>query len=363
MGDSGEGTLLGRRLTHRVPSAREQLDFIQNLRRLLDEGSFVATYKYALLHAIADLCVTRGDDTGEPLTLSTRELADQFIRLYWRQAAPFPAGEMDEPLKQNTGRQAAVVNAVGEARAEYDGHLGKVAAGSDWRGLLGRVERTIRVMPLWKLQTMGSERLEFLYENREEENPREIVLKPGVAYCFRQFYSLIVEMVEGAWTQHVRRTNDALLGPEAELRQFLFGTSRRDLSRYREILEDIQEGRCFYCRGRLRETSAVDHFIPWRRYPLDLAHNFVLAHSTCNSRKGDRLAAVPHLRHWHERNQSNLYELPRLFDEAGLVHDRDASNKITRWAYEQVARQGGQVWVKKDTTEKLGGAWKAVLAQ
>ncbi len=45
-------------MSHPVPSAREQLDFIQKLRRLMDEGSFVATYKYALLHAIADLCVS-----------------------------------------------------------------------------------------------------------------------------------------------------------------------------------------------------------------------------------------------------------------------------------------------------------------
>ena len=123
-------------MTHSLPSAREQLDFIQKLRRLLDEGSFVATYKYALLHPIADLCVTRGDDSGAPLTLSTRDLSDQFVRRYWRQAAPFPAGDMDDPLRQNTGRQAAVINAVREARAEYDDHLGKVEKGEGWTGLL-----------------------------------------------------------------------------------------------------------------------------------------------------------------------------------------------------------------------------------
>ena len=76
-------------MIHAVPSAEAQLDFIRKLRRLLDEGSFVATYKYALLHAIADLCVTQGDDTGAPLTITTRDLADRFVRLYWRQAAPF----------------------------------------------------------------------------------------------------------------------------------------------------------------------------------------------------------------------------------------------------------------------------------
>jgi hypothetical protein len=33
---------------------------------------------------------------------------------------------MEDPLRQNPGRQAAVINAVREARAEYDDHLGKV---------------------------------------------------------------------------------------------------------------------------------------------------------------------------------------------------------------------------------------------
>lgn len=208
---------------------------------------------------------------------------------------------------------------------------------------------------------MGREQLEFLYENRQEEDPREIVLNPGIAFCFRRFYSLVIEMVQGAWVQHVRRINDALLGPRAELRQFLFGTSRRDLSRYREIMEDLQEGRCFYCRKRLSDSVAVDHFIPWRRYPLDLAHNFVLAHGSCNGSKGDRLAAVPHLERWHRRNLEQKYELPRLFDEAGLVHDHTASNRITRWAYRQVASQSGHVWVKGKTLEKLGREWEGVL--
>jgi len=346
-----------------TPSAVEQLAFLRNLRRLVDEGTFTATYKYALLHAIADLCVTKGDGSGEALTLSTRELADQFVRLYWRQAVPFPAAGIDRPLKQNTGRQAAVVNAVREARRELDPRLARVEGSDAWPSLLEDVERTVHRMPLWKLQTVGSRKLDFLYEDREDENPREITLRPGVAYCFREFYSLITDMVQGAWTAHVRRTNDALLGPASELREFLFGTDRKDLSAYRYILEDLQEGRCFYCEGRLSvDASAVDHFVPWRLYPFDLGHNFVLAHRTCNDHKGDRLAALPHLRRWKARNEAEAYELQRRLDEAGLVHDRRASVRITRWAYEQVARAGGQVWVRKDELVPLGEEWERVLA-
>jgi hypothetical protein len=172
---------------HAVPSADEQLAFLRQLQRLLDEGSFVASYKSALLHAIADLCVLKGDDSGAPLTLETKELADQFVRLYWQQVAPFPGARATDPLKQNTGRQAAVVRAVKEARTRYDARLGRVERSDGWPRLVRTVEDTVRKMPLWKLQTIGDERVEFLYEHRERENPRAITLKPGVAYCFRQF--------------------------------------------------------------------------------------------------------------------------------------------------------------------------------
>ena len=54
-------------------------------------------------------------------------------------------------------------------------------------------------------------------------------------------------------------------------------------------------------------------------------------------------------------------DLPRRFEEAALVHDGGASIKITRWAYQQVARQGGQVWVKGKTLERLGWEWEEVF--
>lgn len=40
----------------------------------------------------------------------------------------------------------------------------------------------------------------------------------------------------------------------------------------------VQAGRCFYCRRPMGDGLAVDHFIPWPRYPRDLGHNFVLTH-------------------------------------------------------------------------------------
>ena len=46
------------------PSSDEQIKFLVNLQRLLDEGLFVASYKFALLLALADLSIERGDEGG-----------------------------------------------------------------------------------------------------------------------------------------------------------------------------------------------------------------------------------------------------------------------------------------------------------
>ena len=61
-------------MTPSVPTPEEQVLFLRNIQRLLAEGQFVASYKFALLHALADLAVLKGDDSGTPLDLDTRTL-------------------------------------------------------------------------------------------------------------------------------------------------------------------------------------------------------------------------------------------------------------------------------------------------
>jgi len=344
-----------------APSPEFQLDFLQQLQRLLDEGSFVATYKYALLHAIADLGVLHGQDSGAELTLTTRQIAERFAELYWQQGVPFPAGDRLEVLNQNTGRQAAVVNAVHETRAQYGGRLSAAKRTAEvWEPLVKRVEETVCRMPLWRLQTVGQEQIEFLYANTGRG--QSITLRPGVAYCFRVFYPLITDMVEGAWSHFIRRYNHQILGTTTDLRTFLFGADRTALSRLQPILHDVQQGTCLYCKAAFASRAiCVDHFVPWRRYPVDLGHNFVLAHDTCNSRKGDRLAAEVHLERWRDRNVEHGQELAERFTAAGFQQDWPSSLRVTRWAYAQVERSRGQVWVEGSRLEALSTGWEAVL--
>jgi hypothetical protein len=61
--------------TPAAPTPAEQVTFLGRIERLLSEGQFVATYKYALLVAIADLAVQLGVDDGDELDLNVRVIA------------------------------------------------------------------------------------------------------------------------------------------------------------------------------------------------------------------------------------------------------------------------------------------------
>ncbi len=246
-------------MTCRPPSAAEQVRFLTDIQRLLEEGSFTATYKYALLVALADLSVEKGDDSGQPLELALDDIAEKFIRCYWRQAVPYPSANGNPQrllLKQNTGKQAAILRQIAEARSESAGSLARATSQSrDWARLRRGVRTVVRSMPLWKLQTIAGEQQAFLYE--QSTSPASITLKPGVTYCFRAFHGLVINLVQGAWVRWIQNEvgNQALLGQSADLAEFLFGSEGNRLDAYKPVLREEQGGRCFYCRNALGATG------------------------------------------------------------------------------------------------------------
>ncbi len=342
------------------PTANAQLSFLRSLQRIFEEGMFSSSYKFALLHAIADLCLVKGDDNGAELELTTSEIAEQFVRLYWPQVVPLAAGGKRGILSQNKGQQARIVREIAEQRAHYNGSLAKLERNStDWENVRENVEKTVKKQPLWKLQKVGEAPLNFLYDKVDDGDA--IRLKSGIAYCFRAFYPMIVDMIEVAWSRFVQGRNSRLLGQVVDLRSFLFGSQRNSLAKYGPLLSEVQRGRCFYCNDNIKSGGQVDHFIPWRRYALDLGHNFVLAHKRCNSSKSDRLAAEEHLKRWTKRNRSHRDELEIGFNEHNVLHDLPATYQIARWAYGHVHRARGQVWVQDKELRTISDDWRKIL--
>lgn len=343
------------------PTSEQEVEFLVSLQRLLTEGQFVATYKYALLMALADIAVEEGTDDAAPLAISTRAIAEKFILYYWRQASPYaPLGQQapkPSVLRQNTGRQAGIVNLVEQARSRYEDSLTDAMRDTrPWNELIAAVNQIVKVMPLWKLQTLGRENFDFLYENTGRGSC--ITLKPGIAACLRKFHGLVTELVRGAWVRRVRGYNAELMGASSDLHEFLFGSERADLSDVAAVLREVQAGQCFYCDARLAGGSAhVDHFVPWSRYPVDLGHNFVLAHQACNSSKSDRLAAGGHLARWTGLLERQGQFLKTEFDRRRIFNDLAVSVSITRWAYTQTLQARGMTWLGGNRLLKVEAEW------
>ncbi len=347
-------------------SAASELEFLRKIQRLLSEGEFVATYKFALLQALADLSVesATGPSLGLRKTIALTDIAEKFIEYYWRQAIPYAPGlEHGGVLKQNTGKQAAVINSIVKVRNHFLGSIQLARRdASAWKKLVSKVVGTIKEQPLWKLQVVGKEIDEFIYRQDQLEEGC-IELLPGVAAVFRSCHGLISNLIQGGWLGQVRRVkgNRVLLGERGDLVEFLFGSERRSLDAYRMVMRDYQKARCFYCGKQVLGEGNADHFIPWSRYPVDLGHNFVFSHPSCNGYKSDLLAHTDHLAQWRECNLDAPAELEELFDFNELAHDVERSRQVAYWAYEQGERSRVHTYLRKGDYPSLDGSWRGAM--
>ncbi|PHS16413.1 MAG: HNH endonuclease [Kangiella sp.] len=306
-----------------------QIEFIQYLSRLFREGDFSATYKYAFLNALADLCVENKLENN--IVISVRALTEKMVELYWEQSRPF--SDQNHYLLQNSGRQSAIINRIIEKQSQgYRLGQFKLNANEFGRFISGLIP-TIKNGPLWRLQILSEHLIKFLYTPADGHN--SIRLNDGIQKCFQIYYDLIISLTRDRWQQKIRSipSNFDLLGKQGDLENFLFGTKRKSLKKVEELLQELQKGICFYCEKIMRDKVAVDHFIPWSRYPNDLGHNFVLAHDKCNSSKKDYLANSSYLRKWDEYNL-NLFRVDIEDSLASyFLCDADRSLAISDWAY------------------------------
>jgi len=345
-----------------LPTAQAQLDFLRNIQAVLEDGQFVATYKFALLTALADLAVEMGADDGAPCRLALADIAGKFVAYYWQQAAPFAGAGDAGVLRQSTGQQAAVLNLLAGERSIGLGTVAQLRASpSRWQSVLTRIARIIREQPLYRLQVVAGEARIFLYPH--DEHAEAITLLPGVAYQLRRFHPLVTGLARARWMSLIRGipANHNMVGQAHDLERFLFGNERQPITHHLPMLTDQQRGLCLYCGARLRAGDThVDHFIPWSLHRFDAVPNLVAAHGQCNLAKRDMLAAERHLERWVERNAAAFREPPPGAAELAATAG-DAALRIARWAYQRNDDNGAAVWLQGRQTERLSGRYRRML--
>jgi phage repressor protein C with HTH and peptisase S24 domain len=101
-----------------------------------------------------------------------------------------------------------------------------------------------------------------------------------------------------------------------------------------------------------KKTPEIDHFIPFKRYPNDLAHNFVAAHADCNNNKRDHLAAFAHRDRWLEQNLDiHKAEITNKL-QPYFYCDADKSLAVSNWAYQVAESSSAKLWLGKNSFEQ-----------
>jgi 5-methylcytosine-specific restriction endonuclease McrA len=350
-----------------VAGQRDAIGFAEKVLELLDEGRYTATYKYAVLLALIDLCLEGTQASGAPPEMvTTRQLADKIVEIYWPHTVPFARRARARVLSQNTRGQAEIVSAILGFRSRHAPDTSvprwhaRLAAPAAYERLVRTVEWKLIEMPLPRLQMMGQSLDPFVYEihwdarvqRRDVERgagfDNRVLLKPRVGDYFLQLNGLLRPLIQRRWAAMVAQLNHL---EDSRLEAFLFGADRVQTARIRTGLWEIQGCRCFYCDGRLGDPTRgqVDHFVPWSRYPDDSLDNLVVADVACNGFKSSSLAAADHVARWARRlvvGSPEHRQFADLAQRTAWEREPDKSASVARGIYLRLPA-AARLWLRR----------------
>ena len=218
---------------------------------------------------------------------------------------------------------------------------------------LDAVELTVARYPILRLQTIDGASWPFIYDVDWTESVSlsalhragggQVTFRPGAAAELIRLAPLVRPLVELHWVRMVAVLND-LTPVEDSLRAHLFGADRVGFgAELRRGLRELQAGDCFYCHERLSQTEAVDHFLPWSRWPNDAVENLVAAHERCNGKKSDHIAGLIPLRSWSERFTTHSGDLAELARRTRTLYRPSRTLALARSLYGHLT-PGAPLW-------------------
>lgn len=341
--------------------------FAEKLLALLDYGSFTATYKFAVLLGLIDLCLECSDKSGAaPSALTTRQLAQKVTELYWPQANVFAMAGSTTVLRQCTGGQAEILTEIRRFRAgevvaaAATPYEARRLAPDGYEALVGRVEWKLIEMPLPRLQVVGNREDPFIYrvgwesdvgirDVRRGDFDNRILLVGDAGDHLVRLAGLLRPLIHRQWVAMVARINRDVV-EDARLEEFMFGAERIPLERVRNPLRELQDNTCFYCGKKMRGPAEVDHFVPWARYPDNSIENLVVTDPGCNSAKRDFLAAAEHAAKWTRRMDHGLSgscQLVEIAQATGWETRPGGTLSVARAIYLRLP-PGAKLWLARN---------------
>lgn len=270
-------------------------------RSIILFGRNVASYKFALAHALMDLHAKPND------LITLEQLSEPFSRHL--------CDHLNHSPKQITSKSSKFIDtciAYNQSEVDKDTLIGQtVKLGFN------------NVIDAFHNVNGGEINNRFFLDERSQNKGIRLtdnfykLAESNQFNSFRHETEARWRLVEQGWRMGVSRNLIAVeFDPELKT---LFTTDKErrvDITSCRDSLNGYQKGRCFYCYDEISvekgasNLADVDHFLPWcSKDVVDNVNgvwNLVLACGDCNRGEGGKFAKVPTielLRRLHKRNE------------------------------------------------------------
>lgn len=280
-------------------------DVIALVNRALSAGNSMhtTTYKFAFFKSLLDNVFNVNLDT---MRLSYDSLAARFTEIYWNLVLKY---HIRQQIPTSQHEMTSVEKELNDFCAKYGFPFTDKESIFPFESLKSDLQleiiKKIRVVMMRYVVAAFCGDTDDQFYHFDKKNDKEaITLNKDVYSALVKYKSIFEKQNYYEWIKYLEKANleedaYALAG------KLDSSTERENLNVYREILEDFDRPRCFYC-GHPLETEnrkePVDHFIPWSFVKDDKLWNFVLSCPHCNSRKSNILPDKQYFQTIKDRN-------------------------------------------------------------
>ncbi|MBU8878267.1 HNH endonuclease [Bacillus sp. FJAT-29790] len=254
------------------------------------------TYKFVLIKSLIENLY----NVNEKLELNYDILFNSFSQIYWNLVVHHDLHQINM-----VGKKAEVQRILLDAQSKYqipDTFVFDKLSDELQIFLVNKVKRKC------KLNVMGAIYGDTAGTIYDFDNEREYIRFNSAFYSFMQRFQRVLRYMSNYHLAlFLEKFNEQ--GDTTKLLLKVENVSKRSsLDPFYQVLSSFYDGTCFYCKKSIKkkDQAHVDHFIPWSFVQADQLWNLVIACSTCNLSKNDKLAMDFFLEALMDRNSSFL---------------------------------------------------------
>lgn len=281
------------------------------------------TYKFVLIKSLLENLY----NVNEKLELSYSSLFASFAKIYWNLVIHHNLNQINM-----TDKKAEVQNILLDVQSKYQ--IPNTLVFDKLSHEL-QVEIITKVKRKCKLNVMGALYGDTSCTIYDFDNRNEQIRLNSTFYSFIQRFQRVLNYLTNYHLAlFLEKFNEQ--GDTTHLLLKVENVSKRSsLDQFYQVLSSFYNGKCFYCGKAIKkDTSHVDHFIPWSFVQADQLWNLVIACSVCNLSKSDKLASKIFLDTVIERNEI-LITLPELRRREDMqVYTSNKLKDLYHYSYE-----------------------------